>query len=90
MKFFIRFAKIREIFYKNKLKLNDSRIKKYQPIFIDFNERKPYVKIPITINEEQKKYKLLFDTGLGDGLWLFENDTLKSEKQFFNDILGDT
>lgn len=76
------------ILHKNKLKYNDSRIKKYKPIFIDFKERKPYVKIPIAINDKQKKYKLLFDSGLGDGLWLFENDTLKCETQSFNDILG--
>lgn len=76
------------ILHKKKIQFNDSRIKRYEPILIDFDERKPYVKIPITINEEEKRYKLLFDTGLGDGLWLFENDTLKSDKYFFNDILG--
>lgn len=76
------------IFHKNKLKSNDSRIRKYKSNSIDFNERKPYVKIPIEINNKQNEYKLLFDSGLGDGLWLFENDTIKCETQFFNDILG--
>ncbi|WP_026726446.1 aspartyl protease family protein [Flavobacterium sasangense] len=76
------------IFHKNKLKSNDSRIRKYKSNSIDFNERKPYIKIPIEINNKQNEYKLLFDSGLGDGLWLFENDTIKCETQFFNDILG--
>ena len=28
------------------------------------------------------------DTGLGDGLWLFENDSLKCSKVAINDVLG--
>ena len=32
--------------------------------------------------------KLLLDTGLADGLWLFENDTIKCESNYFSDILG--
>ncbi|NJM79734.1 MAG: hypothetical protein HC854_09125 [Flavobacterium sp.] len=32
--------------------------------------------------------KLLFDTGLGDGLWLFENDSIKCEQKFITDVLG--
>ena len=31
---------------------------------------------------------MLFDTGLGDGLWLFENDSIKCNSSFFSDYLG--
>ena len=41
------------IFHKNKLKSNDSRIRKYKSNSIDFNERKPYIKIPIEINSNK-------------------------------------
>ncbi|MVO11119.1 PDZ domain-containing protein [Flavobacterium sp. TP390] len=50
---------------------------------------KPYFDVFAKVNKGiKKKYRLLVDTGLGDGLWLFENDTIKCNKVFIKDILG--
>lgn len=84
----INYQKKQIILHQKKLQLNDSRIKKFKLINVEFNDNKPYVKVPITFNKNKKNVKLLFDTGLGDGLWLFENDTLKCNNQYFIDLLG--
>lgn len=69
---------------KNSLK----HLQKYQWAPIIIENRKPYVKIPVVIEKAPKNLKLLLDTGLADGLWLFENDTVKCESNYFLDILG--
>lgn len=84
----INYQKKQLILHRTKLTKNDNRLKKYQQLPIVFDENKPYVTIPITLKTQSKKYKLLFDTGLGDGLWLFENDTLRCNDVFFEDVLG--
>ncbi|MCO6173724.1 PDZ domain-containing protein [Flavobacterium sp. NRK F10] len=73
---------------KEKFKTN--RLKRYEREQVVVQRGKPYIKIKIkeSEHEDEKDYKLLLDTGLGDGLWLFENDTLKCTHRFFKDILG--
>ena len=73
----INYQKKQIILHKNKLLLKDKRIIKFNIIAANFNENKPYIQLPISLNADKKNVKLLFDTGLGDGLWLFENDSLK-------------
>ncbi len=84
----INYQKKQIILHKNKLLSNDKRIQKFNTISTDFYENKPYFKLPITLEKDKKNVKLLFDTGLGDGLWLFENDSLKCKNDFFVDLLG--
>ncbi|MQP23815.1 hypothetical protein GFJ94_01910 [Flavobacterium sp. LMO8] len=84
----INYQKKQIILHKNKLLLKDKRIIKFNTIAADFNENKPYIQLPISLNADKKNVKLLFDTGLGDGLWLFENDSLKCKNDFFVDLLG--
>ena len=84
----INYQKKQLVLHSKKIEPNDKRTKKHQKIAIEFIEKKPFVTIPIAINDQLDKYKLLFDTGLGDGLWLFENDTIQSNNKFFEDILG--
>ena len=84
----INYQKKQIILHKNKLLLKDKRIIKFNTIAANFNENKPYIQLPISLNADKKNVKLLFDTGLGDGLWLFENDSLKCKNNFFVDLLG--
>lgn len=84
----INYQKKQIVLHRKELLQDDNRIKNFQKIDVDFDESKPYVKIPITLDKDNKVYKLLFDTGLGDGLWLFENDSLKCNDKFFTDFLG--
>ena len=84
----INYQKKQIILHRKELLQDDNRIKNFQKMDVDFDESKPYVKIPITLDKDNKVYKLLFDTGLGDGLWLFENDSLKCNDKFFTDFLG--
>lgn len=84
----INYQKKQIILHKKELLQNDNRIKNFQKIDVDFAENKPYVKMPINFEKDKKTVKLLFDTGLGDGLWLFENDSLKCKDDFFVDLLG--
>mgnify|MGYP006150031045 CR=1 FL=1 len=77
------------ILHKQDIIEGDKRIKKYKKIKIDFIDEKPFTQLPVKIDNTKENFlKLLFDTGLGDGLWLFENDTLKSNNTFIFDLLG--
>lgn len=84
----INYQKKQLILHKKQIEPNDSRLKNYQKLPVTFDENKPYALLPITLNNSVTNYKLLFDTGLGDGLWLFENDTLKCQDIYFEDVLG--
>jgi hypothetical protein len=84
----INYQKKQLVLHRKKFIEKDKRINKYETLKTEFDENKPYVTIPIVLENETKKYKLLFDTGLGDGLWLFENDSLKCNNDFFEDVLG--
>jgi hypothetical protein len=64
------------------------KIKKYSFEPITFQNRKPYIDLPILLNERKYNFKLLVDTGLSDGLWLFENDSIKCNTNYFDDTLG--
>ncbi|RBA27660.1 aspartyl protease family protein [Flavobacterium tibetense] len=62
--------------------------KKYSNETITIQNRKPYVDLPILLNERKYIFKLLVDTGLSDGLWLFENDSIQCKTNYFDDTLG--
>lgn len=75
------------ILYKNSEK-SKRKLEKFQNAPIIFENRKPYINIPVVIEDQPRKLKLLLDTGMADGLWLFENDTIKCNNNYFVDILG--
>ncbi|MCL9770809.1 PDZ domain-containing protein [Flavobacterium sp. HXWNR69] len=55
---------------------------------VDFINERPYININSNLNSDEINLKLLFDTGLSDGLWLFENDNIKCGPQYIEDFLG--
>ena len=75
------------ILYKNSEK-SKRKLEKFQNAPIILENRKPYINIPVVIEDQPRKLKLLLDTGMADGLWLFENDTIKYNNNYFVDILG--
>lgn len=76
------------ILHKNReVKLNKVQ-KKYSKSEVAIIENKPYFLIKTSIDNKEQNLNLLFDTGLGDGLWLFENDTIQCSKKHFTDFLG--
>ncbi len=76
------------ILHKNKENILSKKAKKYTNNTIQLIEDKPYIDLKLGIDDRLQNFKLLIDTGLGDGLWLFENDTIKTPKLFFDDVLG--
>lgn len=68
----------------NKLKKKDS----YAVSKIEINNDRPYIYLNTIIDKDEINLKLLYDTGLSDGLWLFENDSLKCNSYYFEDYLG--
>lgn len=75
--------------HKNEAILNSKKIKKYNKFPIKVLDHRPYVKVNTQLDEKSfSNIKLLIDIGLGDGLWLFENDSIKSSKTYFEDVLG--
>lgn len=70
------------ILHKNKENILSKKAKKYTNNTIQLIEDKPYIDLKLGIDDRLQNFKLLIDTGLGDGLWLFENDTIKTPKLF--------
>ena len=85
-----------EIDYQRKkmtlYKSKDHKFKKrkngYIESNIEINRARPYVFLKTKLENKELNLKFLFDTGLGDGLWLFENDSIKCNSIYFLDFLG--
>lgn len=86
----INYAKKKLFLHKKENKRLSRKIKKLNSTKINIIRDKPYVNFNINNNNSEAEAKLLFDTGLGDGLWLFENDEaqIKCSNKYFNDFLG--
>lgn len=84
----IRYDAQEVILHKNTDKVLSRNEKKYTINTMHLIDNKPYIDIKLGIDDVTRSFKLLFDTGLGDGLWLFENDTIKVPKLYFKDVLG--
>lgn len=76
------------ILYKDKQQQLKKIKNKYSSTEIMIIENKPYLELKTKIDNKDQNFNLLFDTGLGDGLWLFENDTLQCNSNYFVDVLG--
>ncbi len=75
------------ILHKNPKKLT-RKLKKFKNVPVTLEDKKPYLNIPVAIENKPKVLKLLLDTGMADGLWLFENEYIICNSNYFEDILG--
>jgi len=85
----IDYQKKKVTIYKDRKILDKSRIKSFTPLPISVVNDRAYLNVRAKLDEKELDLKLLVDTGLGDGLWLFENDEIKSNSNYFEDVLGE-
>lgn len=76
------------ILHKTLESISKSKIKKFTKEKLSLIDDKPYIQLKTNVGILDHDVLLLMDSGLGDGLWLFENDTLKCSEKFINDVLG--
>jgi len=75
--------------HKDKRVLSSRKLKNYHQFPIKVIDNRPYINVEMDLDDKKlTQLKLLIDIGLGDGLWLFENDSIKSSQNYFEDILG--
>lgn len=74
--------------HKTRKFLEKKKFKKYLKHEISIINNRPYIDVETKIEKDTLNLKLLIDIGLGDGLWLFENNKIKAGDLFFEDILG--
>ncbi len=84
----INYSRQKIILHRNKDKIKSKINKKYRISKIDLIKNKPYINFEINNNDSVITTNLLFDTGLSDGLWLFEDDKIKCSDVYFTDFLG--
>lgn len=75
--------------YKDKKVLESKKMRSFTRFPISIVKERPYLDVKTKLDEKDHNLKLLVDTGLGDGLWLFENDSIQSNDKYFNDVLGE-
>lgn len=85
----IDYQKKKVTIYKDRKILNKSRIKSFTSLPISVVNDRAYLNVRAKLDDKELDLKLLVDTGLGDGLWLFENDEIKSNSNYFEDVLGE-
>ena len=79
----IKYSSKRIVLHKKKDKIISRISNRYDETEIEIIQNKPYLKLDITNRNKLLDVNLLYDTGLGDGLWLFENDSIKCSNVFF-------
>lgn len=68
---------------------NSKKCRSCEEMELVFHRNKPYVNITGKINERSIPLSLLIDSGSGDALWLFGNDSdIKLPEKNFKDFLG--
>lgn len=68
---------------------NSRRCRNCDELDLIFHRNKPYVNIMGDINDKTLPLSMLIDSGSGDALWLFENDSgVKLPDNHFKDFLG--
>lgn len=85
----INYEKKKITLYKNNALLQKRRLKSFTSIPLDIVNGRPYVNVDAKLDGKELRLKLLMDTGLTDGLWLFEDDTIKCTTKYFEDVLGE-
>lgn len=86
----INYQKKRITVYRDIKKYRRKIEKKFQEVPISIERSKPYVHCSVIIDSNEIPTKLLIDTGNGDALWLFENESKKIRipEKNFKDYLG--
>lgn len=85
----IQYDTKRIILYKKETKKYKNRIRNYKILPFELKEKKPYIPVSISIEDNKmQNLELLIDTGLSDGLWIFEKELNIKSKKFINDYLG--
>lgn len=84
----IDYLKKKITIYKDDTILQKKKFEKYERLPITTFKNRPYINVATQINDQIFDLNLLIDTGLGSGLWLFEDDKIKSNENYFEDILG--
>lgn len=74
--------------HKNRNNLKKKKLNKFEKIKTRITKERPYINIDAKINDSEVKLNLLVDIGLSDGLWIFENEKIKSNNNYFEDVLG--
>ena len=84
----LNYSRKKIFLFKNHNKTLNKKVKRFDKTNVELIQNKPYINLTITNNKSITNVNLLFDSGLGDGLWLFEDDSIKCSNNFFIDILG--
>lgn len=85
----IQYDTKRIIIYQKETKRYKSKLQNYKELPFVIKEKKPYIPVKITIEDQlTKNLELLVDTGLSDGLWIFEKELNIRQKKFIKDYLG--
>lgn len=64
-------------------------LRRYSELPLRFYQNKPYLKAGVTLTDQEIPVTLLIDNGLGDALWLFnENADIQVPEKSFDDFLG--
>lgn len=85
----IQYDTKRIVVHRKEIKRFAKKLLNYKQLPFVLKEKKPYIPVNITIEDVKKEnLELLVDTGLSDGLWIFEKElNLKNKKQI-DDYLG--
>lgn len=79
----------RIIVYRKETKQYVNKISNYKPLPFILKENRPFMPIDVTIEEsKEQSLELLIDTGLTDGLWIFEKELNLKNKRQIDDYLG--
>lgn len=74
--------------HKNRNSLKKKKLEKHEKIPIRIVKERPFINLDAKLSDDQIKLNILVDIGLSDGLWLFENKNIKSNNNYFEDVLG--
>ncbi len=85
----IQYDTKRIIVYRKETSGYKKKISNYNLMPINLKEKKPYIPVEINIDDNKtQSLELLVDTGLSDGLWIFEKELQVSNKVSISDFLG--
>jgi hypothetical protein len=85
----IQYDTKRIIVYRKEIKRFTDKITNYTQLPFILKDKKPYIPVNITIEDaKQQNLELLVDTGLSDGLWIFEKELNIKNKKQIDDYLG--
>ena len=77
------------VVYRKETKRLMNKILNYTQLPFILKDKKPYIPVSISIDDKkQQNLEFLVDTGLSDGLWIFEKELDVKNKKFIDDYLG--